>query len=152
MALCRAIYLCQRSRRCDICFSILDYCENIHRLQSIWCQSSLIPGVVSLLGDSVNLVCPSGLVDPMYWTLGYPSSFRHSQIANYTTSQVPSVNVEEPWESRGWTVDITNGGLVIPEVTVSDEDVYYCGGNINPSPVSLWVVRSSRGEFSNLHD
>ena len=101
------------------------------------------------LGESISLVCPSGLSTPMSWAFG------DSLVANYTTSPVSPINVVEPWKHRQWNMSITNGDLIIPEVKESDGGVYYCshhiqvslGGHSHDIPVSLWVIPRLHGEF-----
>ena len=77
----------------------------------------------------------------MYWTLDDDRyNMFESRIASYISpGTVFSIIVEEPWKSRGWNVDTTNGELAIPEVLLSDEDVYYCGGTENLHRVILSV-------------
>ena len=80
----------------------------------------------------------------MYWTLGDLSGISQTEIATYVSS-TSSVSVKEPWKSRGWDVSWTNGDLIIPEVLLSDEGEYYCGGT---KPRSLLVLHV-HGEFRN---
>ena len=106
--------------------------RNISLLWSLKYQLSLIAGLKVLSGDGIRLVCPHGLVTPMYWTFGHQPSYRHSQIVNSTI-------VEEPWNSRGWNVDMTSDDLIILEVKLWDEGAYDCGNNANRSWVILYV-------------
>ena len=116
-----------------------------YRRVAVWYQSSLITGVVVFPGDSGVLSCPLGLVTPMFWSL---VSDGNKQITSYIISPVVSVKVHEPWKSRGWNVDETNGDLVIPEVMLVDEGVYQCRN----TTISSLVILRVYGESQHLHN
>ena len=83
-------------------------------------------GHVAIEGSHICLVCPGGQGDGMFeWS--FSSDNNSAQIASYIPSD-PVVRVKQLWGSRGWTIDSTNGDLIIPMVVLADERVYYCGG------------------------
>ena len=71
-----------------------------------------------------------------------------SVVAYMLTLLDVNMIVREPWRSRAWNIDTANGDLVIPEVLLSDEGEYYCGGTTDTSRVTLSV----HGEFWNSYD
>ena len=94
-------------------------------------------GHVAIEGSHVRLVCPGGQGDGMFeWS--FSSDNNSALIASYIPSD-PVVRVEQPWESRGWTIDSTNGNLIIPMFVLADERVYYCGGSKHKYSVKLDV-------------
>ena len=97
-------------------------------------------------GDRVSLVCPLSYIDSIIWFSQWNSSSNtgntENKIASYIGNPAYELKRLEPWEGRGWTIDTSNGNLIIPEVLLSDEDLYYCvlrPGAPDPSLVKLAV-------------
>ena len=105
--------------------------------------SCVFLGYVAVQGNSTRLQCPHGYSRFPYSTFFWYLSTQHTydtQIVSYVIfSDVRSLIVLEPWKSRGWTLDTTNGDLVIPKVVLSDESTYSCGGTSERIIVNLDV-------------
>ena len=103
-------------------------------------------------GDEVRLSCPhENIYTVIYWYSAWYDDDPYGSYEWPVASMVRDldINVREPWRSRAWNMDITNGDLIIPEVLLSDEGEYYCGGTTGrPTRVTLSV----HGEFWNSYD